>query len=85
MEEFTLSDKYNGDEYFEGQLKTIADRYGKRIVAVQNTRVVTQVNRTIAGVGAGAANTFAGSCRSVAVVGGPAITLTRDECPLLDI
>lgn len=44
MENFTVEDKYRGDDYFKGQMKAISERYGDRITVIQNTKVVKQAD-----------------------------------------
>lgn len=72
-----MSDKNRGEEYFESQLKVIAERYGKRIVTMQNTKVIGRNMTPVA--------TYSMvRCVAPGAGGGAVADLTRNECPLLD-
>jgi len=77
MENFTVEDKYRGDEYFTQQMKAISDRYGDRISVIQNTKVIKQADFINC-----SADTTGFSVAEIAARTGT--FRLRDECPLLD-
>lgn len=79
MEDFTIEDKYRGDEYFTAQLKEISDRYGDRISVIQNTKVIQQADLI------NCSATAAPAGWTAAEIAARTGTFTlRSECPLLD-